>query len=138
MLRFSLKKIVLTVLAIVLFAFIVLLVGITWLFSLDKIATDPVSRFIINNDAYTFREIPESVVPLGISRENFLRYKGVRKFKPVKDHNSVDGRQGFHRIIRNRLQGCDMDLRIYATFNDKSELTSLNGFTPTYMCTIEP
>ena len=111
---------------------------VTWLFSVIEFALDPVSRFIVNNSAYTFREVPESIVPLGISREEFLKFKGVKKYRPIEDHNTVEGREGFHRVIRNRFGQCDMDLRIYATFNDNSQLTSLNGFTSTYMCTIEP
>ena len=132
------KKIFFAVILLVLGMFLTFVAFIIWLFSVVEMATDPVSRFIVNNSAYTFREVPESIVPLGISRDEFLKYKGVRKYTPIEDHNSVDGRQGFHRILRNRLGQCDMDLRIYATFDDDSKLTSLNGFTPTYMCTIEP
>ena len=132
------RKIVLWSALILLGIFLSLCAFIIWFFSIVEFATDPVSRFIVNNSAYTFREIPEDIVPLGISRENFLKYKGVKKYKPIEDHNTIDGREGFHRILRNRMGRCDMDLRIYAIFNDYSELTSLNGFTPTYMCTIEP
>ena len=133
-----LKKVFLVIALSLLSIFLVVAASVVWFFSLIERATDPVSRFILNNDAYMFREVPQSIVPLGISRDEFLEYRGVRKYTPVEDHNSVDGRQGFHRILRNRLGQCDMDLRIYATFDDDSKLTSLNGFTPTYMCTIEP
>ena len=132
------KKIFLGIALSILSIFLVIAASIVWLFSLIERATDPVAQFILNNDAYMLREVPESIVPLGISRDEFLNYRGVRKYTPIEDHNSVDGRQGFHRILRNRLGQCDMDLRLYATFNEQSELTSLNGFTPTYMCTIEP
>ena len=132
------KKIFLGIALSILSIFLVIAASIVWLFSLIERATDPVAQFILNNDAYMLREVPESIVPLGISGDEFLNYRGVRKYTPIEDHNSVDGRQGFHRILRNRLGQCDMDLRLYATFNEQSELTSLNGFTPTYMCTIEP
>ena len=133
-----LKKIFLWVGLSVLGVFLALFAYTIWLFSVVEFALDPVSEFIVSNSAYRFREVPESIVPLGISREEFLKYRGVKKYKPIEDHNTVEGIEGFHRILRNRLGQCDMDLRIYATFDDDSKLTSLNGFTPTYMCTIEP
>jgi len=134
----KLKKVSVWIVSLLLGVLLIFVATVVWLFSLIERATDPVSKFILENNAYTLREVPENIVPLGISRDDFLKFKGVRKFKPVVDHNTIDGRQGFHRILRNRLGQCDMDLRIYATFNDNSELTSLHGFTPTYMCTIEP
>lgn len=103
-----------------------------------EIAIDPVTKFIFENDAYKMREIPAEIIPIGLTKNEFETHKRMKRFSPVEDSQAARDIRVYSRTVMNTWQDCEMDFRVFAKFDEQSRLIELNGFTPTYTCTIEP
>jgi hypothetical protein len=119
-----------------------LLLGSLWIAwfmrSAIEIAIDPVTKFIFENDAYKMREIPAEIIPIGLTKNEFETHKRMKRFSPVEDSQAARDIRVYSRTVMNTWQDCEMDFRVFAKFDEQSRLIELNGFTPTYTCTIEP